>query len=101
MNPVFPIIDSGTALGGRLSWAHVGTDDSSNVLFSVDGSFARMATEEFTQDTAVIGVDVDLVYVAYGRDIVRFNLLSDGTVVAIDPIPVVVAGMLSTPEALP
>ncbi|BDH56010.1 hypothetical protein MTP03_09490 [Tsukamurella sp. PLM1] len=88
-------IDAGTALGGRLSWAHIGVGALSNVVFAIDGEFARNATAEPTPDTSVIGVDYDLVYVAYGREIVRFQLVSDGTVVAIDPIPAILARLLS------
>ena len=87
-------IDYGTALGGRLAWAHIGTEERSNVFFAIDGELARSATPEPTPDTRVIGVDYDLVYVAYGREIVRFQLVSDGTVVAIDPIPSALARIL-------
>lgn len=88
-------IDSGTALGGRLSWVHIATGEMSNVMFAIDGKFARTATAEPTPDTRVIGVDYDMVYVAYGREIVRFQLVSDGTVVAIDPVPATLARILS------
>lgn len=94
MNHGFTTIDCGAALGGRLTWVHVGMGELSNVAFSIDGEFARNATADPTPDTSVIGVDVDLVYVAYGQAIVRFQLVSDDTVVAIDPVPATVARIL-------
>ncbi len=94
MNEHVVTLDSGTALGGRLAWAHVGTTELSNVAFSIDGEFARMATAEPTHDTCVLGVDYDVVYVSYGDSIVRFQLIADGTVIAIDPVPATVDHLL-------
>ncbi len=82
-----PVIDSGTALGGRLSWVHVAHCGRSQVRFFADGEFAGTATALPTADTEVIGVDYDVIYVRYGRDIARFRLDETGAVLALDAVP--------------
>ena len=69
-----PVIDGGTDLGGRLAWVHVAHGERSQVRFYAEGEYAGTATALPTVDTEVIGVDYDVVYVRYGRDIARFRL---------------------------
>ncbi|MBS4103056.1 hypothetical protein [Tsukamurella paurometabola] len=82
-----PVIDGGTALGGRLAWVHVAHGDRSQVRFYAEGEYAGTATAVPTVDTEVIGVDYDVVYVRYGRDIARFRLDETGAVIALDAVP--------------
>lgn len=81
---MIPVIDGGTDLGGRLTWVHVGDGERSQVRFYADGEFAGTAADAPTVDTEVIGVDYDVVYVRYGRDIARFRLDESGAVIALD-----------------
>ncbi|KXO89099.1 hypothetical protein [Tsukamurella pseudospumae] len=82
-----PVIDGGTDLGGRLTWVHVTHGDLSQVRFYAGGEFAGTAADAPTAETEVIGVDYDVVYVRYGRDIARFRLDESGAVVALDAVP--------------
>ncbi len=84
------VIDGGTDLGGRLAWVHVAHGERSQVRFYAEGEFAGTATEAPTVDTEVIGVDYDVVYVRYGRDIARFPLAGTGAVIALDAVPAAV-----------
>lgn len=88
------VIDGGAALGGRLTWVQVAHSGArSQVRFYVDGAFAGTAAAAPTPDTTVIGVDHDVVYVQYGRDIARFQRSGPEQVIALDAVPV--AGVLS------
>ncbi|MET9328803.1 hypothetical protein [Tsukamurella sp. NPDC003166] len=82
-----PVIDGGTDLGGRLTWVHVAHGDLSQVRFYAEGEFAGTAADAPTAETEVIGVDYDVVYVRYGRDIARFRLDESGAVIALDAAP--------------
>ncbi|GAB3132590.1 hypothetical protein GCM10027289_21010 [Tsukamurella serpentis] len=82
------VIDGGATLGGRLTWVHVRHGARSRVRFYVAGEFAGSAATGPTPDTEVLGVDVDVVYVRYGREIARFQLES-GSVLALDSVPAV------------
>jgi hypothetical protein len=81
------VIDGGADLGGRLAWVHVAHGERSQVRFYADGEYAGTAAALPTVDTEVIGVDYDVVYVRYGRDIARFRLDESGAVVALDAVP--------------
>lgn len=81
------VIDGGTDLGGRLAWVHVAHGERSQVRFYAEGEYAGTAAAVPTVDTEVIGVDYDVVYVRYGRDIARFRLDESGAVVALDAVP--------------